>query len=52
MSLFFTLLRILSEENLEEIEEEEIFEMLENEDWAEIEQFIERETEVSPRLLH
>ncbi len=52
MSLFFSLLRILAEENLEEIDEEEILEMLENEDWEEIEEFIEREAELSSRVLH
>ncbi len=52
MSLFFNLLRILSQENLEDFDEEEILELLENEDWEEIEEFIEREAEVSSRILH
>lgn len=52
MSLFFNLLRILTEENLEEIDEEEILEMLENEDWEEIEEFLERKTNSSGKVLH
>ncbi len=52
MSLFFSLLRILAEENLEDIDEEEILEMLESEDWKEIEQLIEWKAENSERTLH
>ncbi|QMU56306.1 MAG: hypothetical protein GKS04_03935 [Candidatus Mycalebacterium zealandia] len=52
MSLFFNLLRILAEENLEEVDEEEILEMLESEDWEEIEELIEKKTEASNKILH
>ena len=52
MSLFFNLLRILAQENLEDLDEEEILELLDNEDWEEIEEFIERESEVFDRVLH
>lgn len=52
MSLFFSLLRILAEENLEEMDEEEILELLENEDWEEIEALINQGAEPSGKLLH
>ena len=52
MSLFFSLLRILAEENLEELDEEEILELLEDEDLEEIERLISQETETPNKVLH
>lgn len=52
MSLFFSLLRILAEENLEEMDEEEILELLEDEDLEEIERLINQETEMLNKVLH
>jgi len=52
LSLFLNLLRILAEEDLREFDEEEILELLENGDWEEIEDFIERKTLKFNKVLH
>lgn len=52
MSLFFSLLRILAEEDLEEMDEEEILELLEDEDLEEIERLINQETGMPDKVLH
>lgn len=52
MSLFLNLMRILAEEDLQNMDEEEFFELLENENWREVEELIERETKTRERVLH
>ncbi len=52
MSLFFHLLRILAEENLQEIDEDKILELLENEDWEEIEDILEQRDVITDKVLH
>ena len=52
MSLYFSLLRILAEENLEEMDEEDVLDLLEDEDLEEMERLVNQTPALADRVFH